>query len=256
MASNALVGFTGFVGSHLKKLTNFQYLFNSKNFQIQNRLDLDLVIFSGARAEKWRANKYPDEDARHIDKLLESLSWITAKQFVLISTVDVFSRPNAVDENSDPPPAGLHPYGTNRLRLEQFVTERYPKHCIVRLPALFGSGLKKNAFFDLMNNHEIEKIDSRGLFQFYDLENLAHDLKKALKENLKLVHLNSQPVKVAEIAKEVFGIDFENAVVSQPARYDVWTRHAHLWGRTSKYQYHKDDIFYAMKEFVKHEKPK
>ena len=38
----------------------------------------------------------------------------------------------------------LTTYGKNRLLLEQFVEKNYDNYLIVRLPALFGKGLKKN----------------------------------------------------------------------------------------------------------------
>mgnify|MGYP002224763577 CR=1 FL=1 len=46
-------------------------------------------------------------------------------------------------------PDGLPAYGRNRLQLERWVREDYPNALIVRLPALYGIGLKKNFLFDL-----------------------------------------------------------------------------------------------------------
>ena len=37
-------------------------------------------------------------------------------------------------------------YGRNRLYLENYIRNNYHDYLIVRLPGLFGKGLKKNAF--------------------------------------------------------------------------------------------------------------
>ena len=42
---------------------------------------------------------------------------------------------------------GLHPYGRNRLELEDLVRKEFDT-LVVRLPALFGKGLKKNFIYD------------------------------------------------------------------------------------------------------------
>lgn len=44
---------------------------------------------------------------------------------------------------------GLPAYGKNRLQLERWVREDFPDALIVRLPALYGAGIRKNFLFDL-----------------------------------------------------------------------------------------------------------
>ena len=43
----------------------------------------------------------------------------------------------------------LPAYGKNRLQLEHWVREDFPDALIVRLPALYGAGIRKNFLFDL-----------------------------------------------------------------------------------------------------------
>lgn len=79
----------------------------------------------------------------------ENLRQIAPKQLVLISSIAVYADSRGKDEQSPMTPDGLPAYGRNRLQLERWVREDYPNALIVRLPALYGIGLKKNFLFDL-----------------------------------------------------------------------------------------------------------
>ena len=63
--------------------------------------------------------------------------------------------------------------------------ENFKTHLIIRLPGLVGKGLKKNAIFDLKHNNNLNQIDSRGVFQFYPMQNLDTDVGKTLAKTLK-----------------------------------------------------------------------
>lgn len=57
--NDALVGYSGFVGSVLLKQKKFNALYRSTNIdEIKNR-SFDTVVCAGAPAVKWLANKYP-----------------------------------------------------------------------------------------------------------------------------------------------------------------------------------------------------
>ena len=46
---------------------------------------------------------------------------------------------------------GLHAYGLNRYRLEEWVQHNILNHLIIRLPGLYGNHIKKNFVYDMMN---------------------------------------------------------------------------------------------------------
>lgn len=73
----------------------------------------------------------------------ENLRQIAPKQLVLISSIAVYADSRGKDEQSPMTPDGLPAYGRNRLQLERWVREDYPNALIVRLPALYGIGLKR-----------------------------------------------------------------------------------------------------------------
>ncbi|HEX4684869.1 MAG TPA: NAD-dependent epimerase/dehydratase family protein [Gemmatimonadaceae bacterium] len=232
--SAALIGYTGFVGGNLLRQRPFTDRFNSSNIDQISGRNFDLVVVAGARAEKWKANADPERDLDNIECLIKALSSVDARKVVLISTVDVFKDPVGVDEESAARMDGLHAYGRHRRRLEQLIGARFDAH-IVRLPGLYGPGLRKNVIFDFLNDNEVAKIDSRGVFQFYDLDRLWADVEVAMDNELPLVHLATEPVSVAELARSAFELDFTNEVVERPARYDVQTRYAHLFGGEGRY---------------------
>ena len=86
-----------------------------------------------------------------MSQAFENICSIAPKQLVLISTVDVYACPQAVDENTPADVEALGAYGRNRARLEQLVREAFPDSLIVRLPALLGKGLKKNFLYDFLH---------------------------------------------------------------------------------------------------------
>lgn len=146
-----LVGYSGFVGSNLSDSKKFDGLYNSKNIEESFGKNPDLLVYSGVRAEKFLANKNPEEDKKEILKAFENIKKINADKVVLISTIDVYSKPFDVDENSEIKTDELSAYGFNRFLLEQLVRLSYPDSLIIRLPGLYGNNLKKNFIFDLIN---------------------------------------------------------------------------------------------------------
>ncbi len=251
--NNALIGYTGLVGSTLLKQTSFEHLYNSKNIaEIQNK-EFDLVVCAGAPAQKWLANKDPEGDLKNINALIEILETVTAKNFILISTVDVLKNPVNVNEDTDIATEGLHAYGLHRFYLEQAVREHFASSLVVRLPGLVGPGLKKNIIFDFLNNNNIESIESRNIFQFYPMVNLWSDLTKCLSLNLDLVHLTAEPISVLEVAKDGFGLDFNNQKEAPLLSYDFQTKHAEVFGGTNNYTYSKKETLLAIRSYAQSE---
>lgn len=224
--TNALIGHSGFVGSTLLRQTRFDALYRSTNIQDIAGKSFDRIICAGAPAQKWLANRNPEQDRASIEALIGHLRATQCRSFVLISTVDVFGRPVGVDEQSPVEEEGLHAYGLHRRMLEKFVQQHFEHHLIVRLPGLVGPGLKKNIIFDLLHHNNLQAIDSRAVFQFYPMVNLWPDIEVALASGIELLHLTAEPISVADVALQGFGIQLEPPTAGTPARYDMRTRHA------------------------------
>ena len=252
--ANALIGYTGYVGSSLlRQSENFTHRYRSSDIANIRGLDFDVVVCAGAPAQKWKANKDPESDLAAINGLISHLSQVTCRTFMLISTVDVYPVPIGVDENSIIDIHSQHPYGKHRLLLEQFVARQFPNHHIIRLPGLVGPGLRKNIIYDFRHHNNVHLIDSRGIFQFYPMVNLWHDLGVVRHAGLSLVNLTVEALCVAEIAREAFGLDFTQEQSSEPGRYDLRTRHASLFGGRGDYQYSARESLLAIRAYAQSE---
>lgn len=223
---DGLVGYTGFVGGNLLAQRAPTLCFNRANSRTMRGQAFGRLWVSGAPAAKWIANREPDVDARNIDALIEDLDHTQAEEVVLISTVDVYPVPVDVDEEvAVAPDDHSEAYGRNRLRLERFVGERFPRACILRLPGLFGPGLKKNLLFDLLNARGEQFVHRHSVFQFYDLTLLAAHADIAVANGLEVVNLATEPIPATVVARDVFGLTLTAEEVPV-ANYDVHTRHA------------------------------
>ena len=145
--STALIGYTGFVGGNLAACHTFDDFYNSKNIAAIQGREYDLIVCAGVQAVKWWANQNAAEDWSKIGSLLEPLRSVKASRFVLMSSVDVYPPPVQGDELTAPRPS--EPYGLHRLKVEEWIADHFPVHNILRLPGLFGDGLKKNVIYDL-----------------------------------------------------------------------------------------------------------
>ena len=251
--NNALIGFSGFVGSTLLKQAHFSALYRSTNIHEIKGCEFNLAVCAGAPAQKWIANINPAEDKKKIYLLTKHLQSFNCNKFILISTVDVFKEPIGVDESTQVDELGLNPYGLHRRLLEKFVQQNFPNHLIVRLPGLVGPGLRKNVIFDFLNNNNLHAIESRGAFQFYPMINLWYDIKKALEAELSLVHLTSEPISVADVSLEGFGTAFTQLLSSPPPRYDMRTLYAEIFGSSGLYQYNARETIQAIRAYAQSE---
>lgn len=249
---SALIGSSGFVGGNLANQHTFDFLYTSKNIEEIRGKAFDVVVCAAAPGVKWKANKEPDNDWAAVGGLIENLKHITARTFILISTVDVYNQPGGVDENTSIITNELLPYGKHRRMLEEFVVEHFGS-LIVRLPALFGPGLKKNPLFDLMHG-SFDFIDRRMVLQFYNLAYLWSDITKALHNNLSLINLATEPINIKEIAQTVFNLELTKEMSISPASYDIHTKHAMLWGNKQPYAYVKKQILSDIAAFTRENK--
>lgn len=114
--------------------------FDSSNIEEIFKECYDLMIYSGVNASKYYADRNPIEDKLHCLRAYDIFKNICSDHKILISTIDAS---DSFDQSTA--------YGDNRrlLELKIMKDEDLSKNSkILRLPALYGSTVKKNAWYD------------------------------------------------------------------------------------------------------------
>lgn len=150
----ALVGCTGFVGGNIAAKGGFDGLYHSTDIEKAFGTKPELLVYAGLRAEKFIAEKFPEEDLAGVRNAMENIRRIAPERLVLISSIEVYE--NTVQKTENSPADGAGAYGKNRALFEQLARESFPDCLIVRLPGLFGKGIKKNFIYDYI--HYIPKL--------------------------------------------------------------------------------------------------
>ena len=252
--SDALIGATGFVGGNLLRNRSFDALYHSRNIDEIVGRRFDTVICAGMPAAKWIANRDPDADRSTLDKLTAALERVEAKRFVLVSTVDVYGTPAGCNEATPIDRRSLHPYGLHRLQLEDFIRARFADALILRLPALFGPGLKKNAVYDLLHDNNVAQINGDSRFQFYDVTQLHDDIDRFSRAGIDLINVAVEPTSMREVARECFGFEFSHPTATPAASYDIRTLHAIRLGGGNGYLQAADVVLDRLRSFVRAER--
>lgn len=303
-----LVGYTGFVGSNLRSQYNFDGLYNSKNIKEAYGKNPDLLIYSGVPAQKFLANKNPEEDFEVIKNAIENIKKINPKKIVLISTIDIYKKPIDVFEDTEVIPEDLEAYGKNRYYLENWVKDNFNDYLIVHLPGLYGKNIKKNFIYDLikiipsmlkeekflelvkkdnlienyyekedngfykckeLNSEEKNMLinyfynigfsalnftDSRGIYQFYNLSYLWEHIQIALKNNIKVLNLATEPITISELYSYIMNKPFVNEISQNIAHYDFKTKYESVFDSKDGYIFDKKFVLDDIKIFVEKEK--
>lgn len=251
---DALIGYTGFVGSNLAEQHHFDCLYNSRNIGDIRGRNFDLLVFAGAQAKKWWANLHPVEDWDGIQSALACLESVTSRRVVLISTVDVLPSVLGADEDYPCGGAANHAYGTNRLRLEQRMRDMFSETAMIRLPGLFGPRLAKNVIFDLLHGNGLELINPESAFQYYDLRLLWSDCTRVLAHGIPLAHFATEPVKTAVILERFFPHVNAGSSPNPAARYDMHTKYATLFGGRSPYMQTAEQVLDRLGDYISTER--
>ena len=238
----ALIGYTGFVGATLDASLSPSHRYRSTNIEEIRGESFDHVICAGVQAMKWWANLHPEEDLAGIEKLLGALAEVKTDRFTLISSIDVYPIPRGVDETSVINKEGHHAYGLNRLHAEEWVEKRFPNVATLRLPGLFGPGLKKNVIYDMIHDNGLEKVHPDGTFQYYDTRRLAADIESAWEAKIQLLNLSSEPISTSEIRDRFFAGKTLGGTGPAPASYDMRSIHADIRGGSDGYLYSKAQV--------------
>ena len=140
--ADGLIGHTGFVGGALLRQAAFPARFNSANIASIAGQSFGTLVCAAAPGSKHEANRAPERDAAQIEALMAHLGTVRTERFVLISSIAVLADFAGGDDEGTSAFQQTLAYGRHRRMLEAFVEDHFPRSLIVRLPALFGAGLR------------------------------------------------------------------------------------------------------------------
>lgn len=240
---NALIGYTGFVGNNLKKQYLFSHLYNSKNIQDIINYEFESVFCAAPSAVKWKANADPVNDLEHILNLVKYIKNIKTKRFILFSTIDVYNMfPSNEESTIDITKTTF--YGKNRFLLESFISKYFNKYNIIRLPGLFGEGLKKNIIYDLLNDNIKSKINANDYYQWFYLKDLYTMVNYVVDNEISVYNVSTEPISNKELVRYINPKYLDYLTYEKTnSYYDIRTKYGN-------YLYYKSDIFNKLNEFI------
>jgi nucleoside-diphosphate-sugar epimerase len=246
--ANMLIGFSGFVGGNLAKQFKYDYLINSKNINKAHDVSVDILTIAAGDARKWLANKEPEKDLIHIEKLFLDISKINAKKVILFSTVDVFSGEAGIYEDSEL--FSAEPYGRHRKYFEKLVLDHFNSVTIIRLPGLFGCGLKKNIIYDILHGKDLSSFNPDSAFQWFCLNDLSSIINYCSKHNISELNVSSEPISVLELCKI---LKVSPTLLNPNAKrinYDIRSYYSMKFNGTNDYLFSKKDVEISLLNYV------
>jgi len=241
-----LIGATGFVGSnYMTQFPKTKSVTRADLYNLNRRIKCESLIIAAPSAEKWRANANPKEDldsSQHLlDKIMDTFQ---PDRTLVFSTVDVYGVPVKVDETAKAEPLGA--YGRNRLWFSSQLQSSLPSTTVIRLPGLFGPGLRKNIIFDILHNRttEIAKINPASSFQWAEISWAVRMSKSYLDQSVVTRNLAVAPIEVSDIP--IMGNWREQLSHTAPlVNYDVRT----LEG-SSGYLMSRDEVVRGLESWI------
>lgn len=110
------------------------------------------------------------------------------------------------------------------------------------------SNLKE--FFTNCDFNALSFTDSRSIFQFYNLKNLWSHIETAVKNDVRVLSLATEPVSAGELYKSIYSKEFKNEFLSIPLKYDMRTVHCRLFKGERGYIADKNTVIYEIKKFI------
>ena len=168
MKSVAIIGANGFVGKALcrasSKLGFKTIRVTRQNYDELKQHMYDYVINSAMPSKRfWSLNNPVEDCTETILKTADIFYKWKYNKFIQISSISATKQLNM-------------PYGIHK-RAAEIIVENNENTLIVRLGALYGSGLLKSALFDLVNKNHIY-VDINSEYNYIDVDTAAEWIMK------------------------------------------------------------------------------
>lgn len=204
-----VIGGNGFVGSAYVRLLQAAgadvTVITRANYADYVGAACDLLINANGNSKKFLSKEDPKRDfLESVTSVRNSLVDFKFNTYVFLSTSDVYadcSQPGLTREDTVLDVAAQSPYGFHKYLAEQCVTHAAKRWLIIRQGGFVGTGLKKNAVFDVLYGDKLwVHPDSR--FQFIDTDISAQLVLRLVQQGVcnRVLNLTARgTVSVAEI---------------------------------------------------------
>lgn len=105
-------------------------------------------------------------------------------------------------------------------------------------------------YFNKMGFSALNFTDSRGSFQFYNLEYLWDHIQIALNKGIKKLNIATESVTINEIYKSIYNEDFSNEVANKIPNYNYKTIHCKEFNGINGYIFDKEFVLNDIKRFI------
>lgn len=106
------------------------------------------------------------------------------------------------------------------------------------------------ALLDKVNFSALNFTDSRGIYQFYNLDYLWNHITICQKNNIKKINMATEPVSIDEVYNKLTGNHFDNKLVDCPPSYNFKSIYADKFGGANGYLFTKDQVLNDISKFV------
>jgi len=242
----SLVGYSGFIGQQLMKDYGREVgnIYNSKNIKHLPDMKHDILIIAAPSATKWQANKNPKDDLAKVSKLIDVLKDVEAKEVIHISTCDIFDYSSKSLNFELEKTFSEQPYSKHRKMLEDAV--KGLNHRILRLPTVYGEGMKKNILFDLItrNYDYLDTVNPHNQLQWINVNKIKDMISFAREKDIKILNCATQPITNQEIF-DLFKYKSKNYIDKAEILYDMKTTYD-----SHNYFISKREVLEDIKEFI------
>ncbi|MBJ7533706.1 hypothetical protein JDN40_06280 [Rhodomicrobium vannielii ATCC 17100] len=168
-----------------------------------------------------------------------------AKRLVLLSSLDVYpTRGLPLDERYVDPCAPRTGLG----RLESAVAERLRRGMVLRLPDVFGPSIAAGPAAALLDR-DASGLNRVAIHQWYPVRRLRRDIARALRLDVRVVNLATEPLPMADVLMQFF--PGQMGQVRSPAPYSrIRTRYAAAFGGAGDYIMTASDVLAEMRACV------
>ena len=187
----AIIGDTGFIGSHLKEKLKNDYNYNSKNInlfdsKIYEKFDSKIrkVVFLAGDPRIYYYENRPEECFRNNHDLIKNIIKMEIEHFIFMSSVCVYSFPSkfSIDKSLGWNNTSKF-YGISKLLAEYDIKRFVKNFTILRLSTPFGNNMNKGPLFDIIQNRQsFVHLDSQ--YSFIHIDDITNAIKHIIENKI------------------------------------------------------------------------